>query len=48
MAKMTMKQWEKSPMDKKIDKASGFKEGSKKDRNLDKAALALVNKKKRK
>jgi hypothetical protein len=48
MAKMTMKQWEKSPMDKKIDKASGFKEGSKKDRALDKVAKKMCQGKKQK
>lgn len=46
--KMTMKEWEKSPMDKKKDaalKKKGVKEGSKKDMAMDKAALAAYNKK---
>jgi len=48
MRKMTMKEWEKSPMDKKIDakmKKKGVKEGSKKDMEMDKKALAAYNKK---
>jgi hypothetical protein len=44
--KMTMKEWEKSPMDKKLDKKHGFKEGSTKDTAADKKALASYNKKK--
>ena len=51
MAKMTMKQWEKSPMDKKLDKkmaAKGIKEGSKKDMAMDKKALKAYNAKKAK
>jgi len=51
MAKMTMKQWEKSPMDKKMDKklaAKGIKEGSKKDTAMDKKALKAYNAKKAK
>ena len=46
--KMTMKEWEKSSMDKKIDakmKKKGVKEGSKEDVKMDKAALAAYNKK---
>lgn len=46
--KMTMKEWEKSSMDKKEDKklrAKGIKEGSKKDVAMDKKALAAYNKK---
>lgn len=46
--KMSMKEWEKSPMDKKEDKklrAKGIKEGSKKDVAMDKKALAAYNKK---
>lgn len=49
MKKMTMKGWEKSPMDKKKDAAlrkKGVKEGSKKDMAMDKKALAAYNKKK--
>lgn len=45
MKKMTMKQWEKSPMDKKKDKQMGYKEGSKADKAADKKGLAAVNKK---
>jgi len=48
--KMSMKEWEKSPMDKKMDKklaAKGVKEGSKKDMAMDKKALAAYNKKKK-
>jgi len=51
MAKMTMKQWEKSSMDKKMDKklaAKGIKEGSKKDVAMDKKALKAYNAKKAK
>jgi len=47
MKKMTMKEWEKSPMDKKLDKKHGLKEGSKKDNAADKKALAAYNKKKK-
>lgn len=46
--KMSMKEWEKSSMDKKEDKklrAKGIKEGSKKDVAMDKKALAAYNKK---
>jgi hypothetical protein len=42
--KMSMSQWEKSPMDKKMDK--NVKENSKKDKMMDKKGLAKVNKKK--
>jgi len=48
MAKMSMKDWEKSSMDKKMDAAAkkkGIKEGSKKDVAMDKKALAAYNKK---
>lgn len=43
---MTMKEWEKSPMDKAKDKKlrkKGVKEGSAKDMAMDKAALAKHN-----
>lgn len=46
--KMSMKEWEKSSMDKKKDVAQrkkGIKEGSKEDVKMDKAALAAYNKK---
>ena len=49
--KMTMAEWEKSPMDKKKDaalKKKGVKEGSKMDMKMDKAALAAYNKKMKK
>jgi hypothetical protein len=45
---MSMKEWEKSSMDKKMDamaKKKGIKEGSKKDVAMDKKALAAYNKK---
>ena len=48
MAKMTMKKWEGSAADKKQDKASGYKEGSKKDTAQDKKAIEKINKKKKK
>ena len=51
MAKMTMKDWEKSAMDKKKDaalKKKGVKEGSKMDVKMDKAGLAAYNKKMKK
>lgn len=46
--KMTMAQFEKSSIDKAMDKklrAKGVKEGSKKDVAMDKKALAAYNKK---
>ena len=46
--KMTMAEWERSPMDKKKDAAlrkKGIKEGSPKDVAMDKKALAAYNKK---
>lgn len=45
MAKMTMKGFEKSATDRKMDARKGApKEGSKADRKIDKAALAKMNK----
>jgi len=44
--KVTMKEWEKSSTDKKIDKATGYKEGSAMDKKIDVAALKKVNAKK--
>ena len=47
--KMTMKEWEKSSMDKKEDaklRKKGIKEGSKKDMAMDKKGLAAYNKSK--
>jgi hypothetical protein len=44
--KMTMAEWERSPMDKKKDvalKKKGIKEGSAKDMEMDKKALAAYN-----
>lgn len=44
--KMSMKDWEKSPMDKAQDKklkAKGVKEGSKKDMMMDKKGLKAYN-----
>ena len=47
MPKMSMKQWEKSTMDKKLDAAGKHgKEGSKKDMAADKRDLAKYNKSK--
>jgi hypothetical protein len=46
--KMTMAEWERSPMDKAKDKkmkAKGVKEGSAKDMAMDKKGLASYNKK---
>lgn len=43
---MTMKQWEKSPADKKMDKKMGYREGSAKDRAADRKGLAKMNAKK--
>ena len=41
---MTMKQWEKSPMDKKADKGGKHgKEGSAKDRAADKKGMRAYN-----
>lgn len=44
---MTMKQYEKTSMDKAMDKKMGYKEGSKKDIAADKKALSAINKKKK-
>jgi len=47
MAKMSMKQFEKSAADKKADKSGKHgKEGSAKDKAADKAMLSKINKKK--
>lgn len=46
--KMSMAEWERSPMDKKKDaalKKKGIKEGSKKDMEMDKKGLKAYNKK---
>lgn len=46
--KMSMAEWERSPMDKKKDaalKKKGVKEGSKEDVKMDKKGLAAYNKK---
>lgn len=40
---MTMKQYEKTSYDKKIDKKMGHKEGSKKDMAADRKGLAKLN-----
>lgn len=40
---MTMKQYEKSAADKKMDKAKGYKEGSKADMAADRKGLAKMN-----
>ena len=48
MKKMTLKKWEKSAADKRADKAGKHgKEGSKKDKMMDKKAVARMNKKRR-
>ena len=48
MAKMTMKQYEKSAADRKADKAGKHgMEGSAKDKRMDKAALAKINAKRK-
>ena len=47
--KMSMKDWEKSAMDKKQDaklRKKGVKEGSKEDMKMDKKGLAAYNKSK--
>lgn len=45
MKKMTIKQYEKSSMDKKADKSGKHgKEGSAKDKRMDKKALNKINK----
>lgn len=48
MAKESMKAFEKSKLDKSIDKATGYKEDSKADKKLDKAVLKGINSKKKK
>lgn len=46
--KMTLKMFEKSPQDKKADKAGRHgPEGSKKDKAMDKKAVAKINKKRK-
>ena len=46
MAKMTMKKWEGSKADARMDKKLGYKEGGKKDTAADKRAIAKANKRK--
>jgi len=41
---MDLKKWEKTPMDKVVDKAAGYKEGSKADNKADKKALKAFKK----
>ena len=41
--KMTMKAWEGSPADRKMDKKLGFKEGSAKDDAADRKAVKKAN-----
>lgn len=43
---MTMKKWEASAADKKMDKKMGYKEGSKRDMAADRKGLAKMNAKK--
>ena len=45
--KMTMKKWEGSKADKKMDKKAGVKEGSKKDNAMDRKAVKKINKKRK-
>jgi hypothetical protein len=50
MAKMTEKAWENSFSDKKLDAAEskrGIKEGSAKDRNIDRAQIRKINAKRK-
>lgn len=48
MAKMTMKRYEKSTADRKMDASGKYgKEGSKKDMAVDKKAVARMNAKKK-
>lgn len=44
--KMTMKRWEGSKADAKMDKKLGYAEGSAKDNAADKKAVAKLNKRK--
>lgn len=44
MKKDAMKKFESSKLDKAVDKATGFKEGSKKDMKVDKAILKYKKK----
>lgn len=41
--KMTLKTWEGSPADRKIDKKRGLKEGSPSDLRADRAAVKQAN-----
>ena len=43
-AKMTLKKWEGSKADAKIDKKANYKEGSKADMKVDKKMVAKANK----
>ena len=45
--KMTMSQWENSPMDRAMDKKMGYKEGSKADNRADRKALTAYNKRRK-
>ena len=42
--KMTMKKWEGSKADMRMDKKMGMKEGSKKDNMMDRKAVKKANK----
>jgi hypothetical protein len=44
MAKMSMKKYEGSAADRKIDKQKGYKEGSKADMRADRSAVKKANK----
>ena len=46
MAKTTMKNWESSKADEKMDRKKGFSEGSKADQKADRSAVAKINGKK--
>ena len=46
MKKATMKQYEKSAQNRAMDKKYGMKEGSPREKKMDKAALSKINRKK--
>lgn len=46
MAKMSMKRWEGSRADRKMDRKLGYKEGSRKDNAADRAAVRKINRRK--
>lgn len=46
--KMTIKKFEDSAADRRMDKKKGYKEGSKRDNTADRAAVNRINKKAKK